>query len=171
MTIEGDDTRFESIEAAVVFSTSGEPVAQIHRFSHQTGDWLSQFPGDVRVQAEQLIEDGFDMHSVQVVGEFDGELVWTAWRDGGRERCLIVGGHNGGVACAPMDEADESGLRFVTITGDRTGAEAHVLTLHYTIWLWPYLTIETRSATGITVEEQSGQIIDVELSCPECEAD
>ncbi len=144
----------QTVEAGVFRTVGGDYVARIfrHTMTMHTESWLEQFPDDARPFAEQLIDEGFDVYSVQIVGEFRGDYVWTATRIAPSEHCLILSGEDMAVRCEPGPQTRESGLTLVTVTGE---SEVHEFVLNYTNWGWPYLSIRTLDDVGasrITIE-------------------
>lgn len=89
-TGEGKDS--EQVSASAVRSATGEVVAVIQRWESDPDSWLSQFAGEDRTRADELMAAGYDGYSFSIVGEFGGAPVWQAMRteDGVSKQCLIV---------------------------------------------------------------------------------
>lgn len=141
-SVEGEDA--EQIWASAVRTTEGELVAIIQRWPSSQNDWLSQFAGEERVRAEELLEDGFQDYSFSVVGYFQDAPIWYGQRLVGAtgEDCLVVDAIDG-IACGPLGEAQSSGLSLGGITADVSGSveESWSITLAFTSNQTPYLVI------------------------------
>lgn len=141
-SVDGEDA--EQIWASAVRTTEGELVAIIQRWPSSQNDWLSQFPGDERVRAEELLQEGFQEYSISVVGYFRDAPIWYGQRLEGAtaEDCLVVDAIDG-IACGPLGEAQSSGLSLGGITADVSGAveESWKITLAFTSNQTPYLVI------------------------------
>ncbi|MGJ0390732.1 hypothetical protein [Microbacterium sp. CGR1] len=141
---EGEGEDAEQVWASAVRTTDGELVAIIQRWPSSQNDWLSQFPGDERVRAEELLQQGFQEYSLSVVGYFRDAPIWYGQRLEGAtaEDCLVVDAI-GGIACGPLGEAQSSGLSIGSATADVSGnvEESWRITLAFTSNQTPYLVI------------------------------
>lgn len=143
-----DIDRAERIEATLYRTIDGEWVAQVHRYPGSMAspfDLLLQFDEEVRPFAQSLVDDGFDPMSLQIVGEFQGRLVWFAARPFPSEQCLIISG--GDSQCHVGPPVRESGqLRIVTVIETPGPSVVQEITLNYSNWGWPYLSVRTLGA-------------------------
>lgn len=141
-SVEGEGA--EQIWASAVRTTEGELVAIIQRWPSSQNDWLSQFAGEERVRAEELLEEGFQDYSFSVVGYFQDAPIWYGQRLVGAtaEDCLVVDAIDG-IACGPLGEAQSSGLSLGGITADVSGSpeDSWSITLAFTSNQTPYLVI------------------------------
>lgn len=93
VTASGEDAESpEQIWASAARAMNGEVVGIIQRWRSDENSWLSQFQGDERERAEQLIDEGYEEYSFSVVGYFRDAPVWHAQRFESDEiqDCLIV---------------------------------------------------------------------------------
>lgn len=152
-SVEGEDA--EQIWASAVRTTEGELVAIIQRWPSSQNDWLSQFAGEERVRAEELLEEGFQDYSFSVVGYFQDAPIWYGQRLVGAtaEDCLVVDAIDG-IACGPLGEAQSSGLSLGGITADVSGSleESWSITLAFTSNQTPYLVIAGDVAAADTAK-------------------
>ena len=135
----------ELIQASLMRALGGELVAIVYRHSFQDvePDWISRFPEDAQPFAEQLVEEGFDLSSLELVGRFEGAPLWSASRTAPSMRCLVLSGQKAQSHCEPGSQIRESGLQLVVTTGTQAAPEGHELTLNYDNWGQSYLAIRT----------------------------
>ena len=156
---EGEDSP-EEIWASAARAMNGEIVGIIQRWRSDRNSWLSQFPGDERERAEQLIDAGFEEYSFSVVGYFRGAPVWRAQRfeDDDVQECLIVDAV-GSVDCRASGDEGYSGDGIETrgLTVDEAGAAAAEwsVRLAYTPNGTPYLVVSGDSAADAS-EQTTG---------------
>ncbi len=141
----------EAVAASLVFSTTGEPLVAIRRWS-MTSSFLGSFEDAERDRAEALIEEGYEL-GLSLVGSFRGAPVWLADRVGGQgatERCMIVDATDA-VSCAPFESALQSGLGAQIVDADPAGAATVISVIHvlFTTQQTPYLTITEAPVTGV----------------------
>lgn len=148
--------RDERISATLYRTPSGELFALVRRDAFIGGfdyDPLEQFDDRARPIAERLAGEGFDPMSLQIVGEFQGRLVWYAARDQPLEQCLII--TDGDSHCEAYRPVSEGRLRIVTVTQTPGPSITQEITLQYSNWGWPYLSIRTLGLvdpSGFTVD-------------------
>lgn len=147
---ESESEDAEQIWASAVRTTEGELVAIIQRWPSSENDWLSQFPGEERVRAEELLQQGFQEYSISVVGYFRDAPIWYGQRLEGAtaEDCLVVDAI-AGIACGPLGQAQSSGLSLGGETVDGSGEveDAWRITLAFTSNQTPYLVIAGDAAS------------------------
>lgn len=88
----GDEDGGEQIYASAARSHTGEMVALIQRWTLDVEQWMQQFDADERDRAEQLLDRGYEQHSLAVMGYAGDAPVWSATRTEGftTKQCLIV---------------------------------------------------------------------------------
>nr|WP_314844836.1 hypothetical protein [uncultured Microbacterium sp.] len=147
----GDGDTSEQVSASAVQSTSGEIVAWIQRWRAEDDAWFSQFFGEERTRAQELIDEGYEEYSFSIVGYFGGEPVWHASRfdEVTAKECLIVDAV-GATQCVPQEETLSPGAGIVvegasvdTIDG---GSEPWSISLGFTSARSTYLTIRGDAA-------------------------
>jgi hypothetical protein len=113
--------------------------------------WFSQFFGEERTRAQELIDEGYEEYSFSIVGYFGGEPVWHASRfdEVTAKECLIVDAV-GATQCVPQEETLSPGAGIVvegasvdTIDG---GSEPWSISLGFTSARSTYLTIRGDAA-------------------------
>lgn len=132
---------FATVNGTVMFSTQGEPVAIIQRWTSDDS-MLGQFTGDERARAEELLDQGL-LANLSIVGYFGDAPVWVANRwtnDREPDTCIIVDGAEGEQQCLPMSEAIDTGVT-VLVFDEGSTASASAITVAYTATQTPYLTI------------------------------
>lgn len=132
---------FATVNGTVMFSTQGEPVAIIQRWTSDDS-MLGQFTGDERARAEELLDQGL-LANLSIVGYFRDAPVWVANRwtnDREPDTCIIVDGAEGEQQCLPMSEAIDTGVT-VLVFDEGSTASASAITVAYTATQTPYLTI------------------------------
>ncbi|MFJ2368965.1 hypothetical protein [Microbacterium sp. NPDC087665] len=132
---------FATVNGTVMFSTQGEPVAIIQRWTSDDS-MLGQFTGDERARAEELLNQGL-LANLSIVGYFRDAPVWVANRwtnDREPDTCIIVDGAEGEQQCLPMSEAIDTGITVLVFDEGGT-ASASAITVAYTATQTPYLTI------------------------------
>ncbi len=138
---ERGSTEQENVIASLQFSTSGDPMVAIERWSSSSA-FLDQFSGDERTRAQELYDEGYNLN-LSIVGTFRDEPVWVADTYTDRvepETCLIVDGAQAQTSCGPTDALGSDGLSVVI--ADEGASRADVVTLARTSSGVPYLTIE-----------------------------
>lgn len=148
-SVDSDSGEESHVGAFLLYSTTGEPVAAIQKWTASRDDnWLDQFEAEDRDRAEALVDEGFEPGSMTIVGYFQDEAVWVATRKS--ESCVIVGGADDPAECKNMMSAFEEGLSAIVIVDGSTWA----LDVRYTKWQTPYLTITGGAeVTHVTIEE------------------
>lgn len=141
---DGDVQRMYSIDANLSRALGGQWVA--HAFERESefneADVLAQFSEQARPSAQRLIDEGFNPWTLQIVGEFEGQLVWLATRDFPAQQCLVTS--TGPRTCHDGPTLREGGLRLVIITAIPGGPPVtQELVLNYSNWGWPYLSVRT----------------------------
>lgn len=146
----GDVVEGENVQARLLLSTAGEPMASIQRWG--AGSSIAdQFSGQERDRAKALVAEGYDF-GLSMVGSFRGKPVWLGDRlseQGAIERCLIVDAWGSG-SCQQLEAALRVGVsaQMVDVDSGGTVRATSVLDLQFTGRQTPYLTItETRSAS------------------------
>ncbi|MEV7609833.1 hypothetical protein AB0N61_10145 [Microbacterium sp. NPDC089320] len=158
VTVAGEDAEgVEEIWASAARAMNGEVVGVIQRWRSDGNSWLSQFQGDERERAEQLVEEGFEEFSFSVVGYFRGAPVWRAQRLESDEiqDCLIVDAVKA-VGCRPAGDGQTSDdvIEVSGATVDEAGgtpAEWSVR-LAYTPNGMPYLVVSGDSTASAAVQ-------------------
>lgn len=141
----------EEIWASAARAMNGEVVGIIQRWRSDQNSWLSQFQGDERERAEQLIEEGFEEYSFSVVGYFRDAPVWRAQRleSDDIQDCLIIDAVES-VECRVSGDQQFSGdgieTRGVTVDETGTVAAEWSVRLAYTLSGTPYLVVSGDSA-------------------------
>ncbi|MFD6817227.1 hypothetical protein ACFV3I_06160 [Microbacterium sp. NPDC059771] len=136
----------ENVVATLLLSVDDEPMVSIQRWS-MNSSVLSQFEGEQRTRAEELLADGYEL-GLSLVGFFHGEPVWLADRPsdtGVSLRCLIVDA-DASRQCAPISEALESGLGVQVVDVDQESGDViavSVVQVEFTRWQAPYLSVTT----------------------------
>lgn len=147
---EGEESP-EEIWASAARAMNGEVVGIIQRWRSDQNSWLSQFQGDERERAEQLIEEGFEEYSFSVVGYFRDAPVWRAQRleSDDIQDCLIIDAVES-VECRVSGDQQFSGdgieTRGVTVDETGTVAAEWSVRLAYTPSGTPYLVVSGDSA-------------------------
>lgn len=147
---EGEESP-EEIWASAARAMNGEVVGIIQRWRSDQNSWLSQFQGDERERAEQLIEEGFEEYSFSVVGYFRDAPVWRAQRleSDDIQDCLIIDAVES-VECRVSGDQQFSGdgieTRGVTVDETGTSAAEWSVRLAYTPSGTPYLVVSGDSA-------------------------
>jgi hypothetical protein len=132
---------FATVNGTVMFSTQGEPVAIIQRWTSDDS-MLGQFTGDERARAEELLDQGL-LANLSIVGYFRDAPVWVANRwtnEREPDTCIIVDGAEAEQQCLPMSEAIDDGVT-VLVFDEGSTASASAITVAYTSAQTPYLTI------------------------------
>lgn len=147
----------EEIWASAARAMNGEVVGIVQRWRSDENSWLSQFQGEERKRAEQLVEEGFEEFSFSVVGYFRGAPVWRAQRLESDEiqDCLIVDAVKA-VGCRPAGDGQTSDdvIEVSGATVDEAGgtpAEWSVR-LAYTPNGMPYLVVSGDSTASAAVQ-------------------
>ncbi|WP_067197692.1 hypothetical protein [Microbacterium sp. XT11] len=152
----GDDGSGQNVIAYALKATTGDPLVAIQRWDFDDS-MLDQFEGADRDRAEALIDEGF-FPGLSIVGEFRRAPVWIAERageTGAVERCLLVDAVDG-TACAVRGEDEAEDIAATVMTE----GEAWTLTVRYTFWQSPYLTIEQVTDAGtVVVDTETGDPI------------
>lgn len=149
---EGEESP-EEIWASAARAMNGEVVGIIQRWRSDQNSWLSQFQGDERERAEQLVEEGFEEYSFSVVGYFRDAPVWRAQRfeNDVIQDCLIVDAVES-VDCRVSGDEQFSGdgieTRGVTVDETGTVAAEWSVRLAYTLSGTPYLVVSGDSAAA-----------------------
>ncbi|MGK3948528.1 hypothetical protein [Microbacterium sp. K2] len=149
---EGEESP-EEIWASAARAMNGEVVGIIQRWRSDQNSWLSQFQGDERERAEQLIDEGFEEYSFSVVGYFRDAPVWRAQRfeNDDVQDCLIVDAVES-VDCRASGDEGYSGdgieTRGVTVDETRAVAAEWSVRLAYTLNGTPYLVVSGDSAAA-----------------------
>lgn len=154
ITAPGDGTESpEDIWASAARTMNGEVVGIIQRWRADQNSWLSQFQGDERERAEELIDEGFEEYSFSVVGYFRDAPVWRAQRfeNDDIQDCLIVDAVEG-VECRASGDSQSSGdgieARGVTVDESGSIAAEWSVRLAYTLNGTPYLVVSGDSAAA-----------------------
>lgn len=138
---EGEPFDFSTVNGTLMFSTAGEPMAVIQRWT-STDSMLGQFTGDDRTRAEELLEQDL-LANLNIVGYFREAPVWVANRwtnDNEPDTCIIVDGADAEQQCVPMSDALDGGVT-VLVFDEGSTASASAITVAYTANQTPYLTI------------------------------
>jgi hypothetical protein len=141
---EDDTAEVENVVATLLLSLQGEPMVGIERWS-MSSSLLTQFEGEQRVRAEELLAEGYDL-GLTIVGFFREEPVWLGDRlsaEGVTLKCLIVDADDA-VECAPITDAIEQGLDAQVADVDQVSGDViavSVLEVAFTRWQTPYLTV------------------------------
>ncbi|WP_157749857.1 hypothetical protein [Microbacterium sp. TPU 3598] len=148
---DGDPRGVGGVNATMLVSTTGEPMVVLQHWS-MPSTAPSQFAGDERTRAEELVDAGFAF-TIEIVGYFRTAPVWVGDRlshEGEIEKCLVVDAVDL-TACASLDAAAESGIeaRIDDVDGASGGVVgSSVLEARFTRWQTPYLTITDAPVTG-----------------------
>lgn len=149
---EGDEG-LEEIWASAARAMNGEVVGIIQRWRSDENSWLSQFQGDERERAEQLVEEGFEEFSFSVVGYFRDAPVWRAQRveSDDIQDCLIVDAVQA-VECRPASEG-QSSADVIEVAGTIVDEAGGMISdwsvrLAYTLNGMPYLVVSGDSMTA-----------------------
>ncbi len=158
VTVPGEDEQgIEEIWASAARAMNGEVVGIIQRWRSDANSWLSQFQGDERERAEQLVEEGFEEFSFSVVGYFREAPVWRAQRieSDAAQDCLIVDAVDA-VECRPAGDGQSSAdvIEVSGVTVDEAGGMLAdwSVRLAYTPNGMPYLVVSGDS-TAVTAEQ------------------
>ncbi|CAH0229741.1 hypothetical protein SRABI98_02713 [Microbacterium sp. Bi98] len=149
---EGDEG-LEEIWASAARAMNGEVVGIIQRWRSDENSWLSQFQGDERERAEQLVQEGFEEFSFSVVGYFRDAPVWRAQRveSDDIQDCLIVDAVQA-VECRPASEG-QSSADVIEVAGTVVDEAGGMISdwsvrLAYTLNGMPYLVVSGDSTTA-----------------------
>lgn len=140
-----DDGSSDQVWASAARATTGEILAIVQRWNTGGQDWLSQFSGDEKDRAEELLGQGFEEYSVSIVGYVEDSPVWFGQKieDGAPSDCLIVD-YFGAITCKTAGEAQTSG-DGIAIEGDWADGSAATdpwsIRLEFTPNGTPYLMI------------------------------
>lgn len=132
-----------SVNAYLMFSTTGDPMVAIQRWSPDLA-MISAFRGAERDRATELVAQGFNA-GLLIVGEFESEPVWLGTRfpegDSFVEYCMIVDGVDGRTVCSADIDAAGRGVS-TDIEGTVDGVPTSWnLRIQNTESRTPYLTI------------------------------
>lgn len=141
---DDDATDYSNVFAYLMFSTTGEPMVSISRWS-ETNAVIGQFAGAQRDRAGEIIED-IDPVSLSIIGSFQDQPVWVADRfsaEGEIDTCLIVDALGGASECRSSIAAQQEGIAVQATEerGDGEPAAIWMVSLAYTQNQVPFLTI------------------------------
>lgn len=146
------------VSAVLVFSTTGEPMVSIQRWTQRADAFLWQFGGEERSRASELLSE-HDVMNLTIVGTFLDEPVWLMDRswENRTETCLIVDAMQAQMQCQPVEVATQEGVGMLVFAdSDPSGTEAWSIQVAYTIGQTPYLVITRDPAPGsVTFSEYS----------------
>lgn len=149
---DAESSSSTGVNAFLMFSATGEPMATIQRYEQQTYSWVQQFAGEDRPRAEKLMSE-YDPMDIRIIGSFREEPVWLIDRsvDDGMETCLIIDAVEGESQCLPSELAINGGISTLVFVDDGAGgSEAWTIQVAYTVNQTPYLVI-TRDPTPASV--------------------
>ena len=152
----------EQIWATATQAMNGEIVAIIQRWNVTQDDWLSQFDGEERDRAEQLVDEGFEQYSFSVVGYVEDAPVWYGQRVDGivPQDCLVVDALDA-TQCVNAGDAQstKSGIGIAGTTVDDAGIAAPwSVMLAFTPSGTPYLVIDG-DVPSVSQKEKPGQTV------------
>lgn len=154
---EGSDGYFggTSVSAFAVTATNGEPMVSIQRWN-ATESMLDQYEGEERDRAVELVSDGFQP-DVSLIGYFRGQPVWFGTQDG--QSCVLVDA-TGDRGCRAGSEPTDA-IEFGAV--DPNGAASWTVSVRFTRWHVPYLTVTEGEgvATTVVIDSESGDPIRV----------
>lgn len=156
------------VSAVLVFSTTGEPMVSIQRWTQQADAFLWQFGGEERSRASELLSE-HDVMNLSIVGTFLDEPVWLMDRswENRTETCLIVDAVAGQMQCRPAEIATQEGISMVVFAdSEPSGTEAWSVEVAYTIGQTPYLVITRDPSPGSVTFTEYGERFGLEVEDP-----
>ncbi len=144
-----------SVNAFAMPATDGRPLVAVQRWN-ATESMLSQYVGEEHDRAVELMSDGFSP-DISLIGYFRGQPVWFGSIAG--ESCVVLDA-TGDRGCRKGDELFES-IEFGAV--DPNGAASWRVSVRFTRWQMPYLTITEGEgvATTVVTDTESGDPIEV----------
>ena len=119
------DSRRE-VSAQVLFSATGEPAVAVNSYEYVPGSTGIVYANEEETRtAEKLADEGFDPHSIWVVG-YDGDVpIWTAMKLDEPGSCLIYDGSTSEsprVCADPQTMVDQESGLVLNVANTTTGS-------------------------------------------------
>ncbi|WP_226532125.1 hypothetical protein [Microbacterium paraoxydans] len=129
ITVRTDEDLQRQVSAQMLFTASGEPAVAVSSYDYDSLQTGITYANEKESQtADRLVREGYDMHSLWVVG-YDGDVpLWTAVQRDSQSSCLIYDGStdDSPEACLDPETMQEQGSSLVLNRVDPdSGAVTH----------------------------------------------
>lgn len=130
ISVRGADDEQRQVSVQMLLSASGEPAVAVSTYDYDPTTSGITYANEAETRtAERLVEDGFEVNSLWVIG-YDGDVpVWTAMELESQNQCLIYDGSTADsprVCADPETMLEQASSLVLTVVDSDTGETTHL---------------------------------------------
>lgn len=130
ISVRGADDEQRQVSVQMLLSASGEPAVAVSTYDYDPTTSGVTYANEAETRtAERLVEDGFEVNSLWVIG-YDGDVpVWTAMELESQNQCLIYDGSTADsprVCADPETMLEQASSLVLTVVDSDTGETTHL---------------------------------------------